>query len=64
MDIFARLIVFFAVAIAGLLILGFAFKILFLAVILAGITFAGVFAYTAIRRILRGRQGTVTPRPY
>jgi membrane protein implicated in regulation of membrane protease activity len=64
MEIFARLTIFFALGIAALLVLAFAFKILFAAVVLAGLTFAGVLVYTAIRRLWGRRQATLPTRPY
>jgi hypothetical protein len=59
-ELFLRLTIFIAVAIAGLVVLAFAVKILVVAAVLAGIGAAGYFLY----RTLRPKTGAlIVPTP-
>jgi hypothetical protein len=60
-ELFLRLTILIAVALAALFILAFVLKIVFVAAILAGIGLAGLFIYGIIRRAA-GKADTLPVR--
>lgn len=62
MHLFLRLTVLIALVLAGLFVLAFALKLMFIAAVLAAFAFAGIFAYGLIRRA-GARPSSSSPAP-